>query len=113
MKFVYYHKEAFMGLYRKVYDFAAKVGSLEGYVYARDKNDIGPLTPWVDHAVRDYNALPYEVKQEFQDLCDGTVGRAIQSLLPYFGEEHEIIKKLKGLVINRMPSSPDDFKREK
>lgn len=102
-----------MGLYRNVYDFAAKVGSLEGYVYARNKDDIGPLTPWVDHAIRDYNALPPEVRQEFQDLCDGTVGRAIQSLLPYFGEDHEIIKKLKGLVIGNMPSSPDDFTRKK
>jgi hypothetical protein len=102
-----------MELYRKVYDFAAKVGSLEGYVYARGKSDIGPLTPWVDHALRDYNAIPPEVRQEFQDLCDGTVGRAIQSLIPHFGEDHEIIKKLKGLVINKMPSSPDDFNRKK
>jgi len=102
-----------MGLYRKVYDFAAKVGSLEGYVYTRKKDEIGPLTPWVDHVLRDYNALPPEVKQEFQDLCDGTVGRAIQSLLPHLGEDHEIIKKLKSLVIGNMPSSPDDFARKK
>jgi hypothetical protein len=102
-----------MELYRKVYDFAAKAGSLEGYVYARNKDDIGPLTPWVDHVIRDYNDIPPEVRQEFQDLCDGTVGRAIQSLLPHLGEDHEIIKKLKGLVIGDMPSSPDDFKRKK
>ncbi|MCX5805691.1 MAG: hypothetical protein NT010_06435 [Proteobacteria bacterium] len=102
-----------MGLYRKVYDFAAKAGSLEGYVYARNKDDIGPLTPWVDHAIRDYNDIPPEVRQEFQDLCDGTVGRAIQSLLPHLGEDHEIIKKLKVLVIGNMPSSPDDFTRKK
>jgi hypothetical protein len=63
--------------------------------------------------VEEYNALPSEIREEFQDLCDGTVGRAIQSLLPYFGEDHEIIKKLKGLVKNKMPSSPDDFSRKK
>jgi len=102
-----------MGLYREVYDFAAKVGSLEGFVYNRNKDDIGTLSPWIDHAIKDYNALPPEVRQEFQDLCDGTVGRAIQSLIPHLGEDHELIKKLKALVIHKMPSSPDDFTRKK
>lgn len=102
-----------MGLYRKIYDFAAKAGSLEGYVYRRDKDNMESLIPWVDHIVTDYNALPPDAKQEFQDLCDGTIGRAIQSLLPHLGEDHDIIKKLKDIVTGMMPASPDDFVRKR
>jgi hypothetical protein len=28
-----YKREVFMGIYREVYDFAAKAGALKGYVY--------------------------------------------------------------------------------
>jgi hypothetical protein len=54
-----------------------------------------------------------EARNEFQSLCDGTIGRAIQSLVPTIGENNEVIKKLKGLTVGRLPSSPDDFSRKK
>jgi hypothetical protein len=56
--------------------------------------------------------LPEEVRNELQDLCDETIGRAIQSLLPVLGEEHEVIKELKSIVVDKLPSSPDDFRRK-
>jgi hypothetical protein len=98
-----------MGIYRKVYDFAAKAGSLEGYVYPREKVDISYLPRWSDNLVEQYWGLPPEVREEFQSLCDQTLGRTIQSLLPILGENHEVIKKLKGLVKGKLPSSPNDF----
>ena len=98
-----------MGIYRKLYDFAAKAGALEGYVYPKEKMDPNSLPFWVEHMVEEYRSLPSEVKEEFQDLCDGTVGRTIQSLLPSLGEEHEVIKKLKNITKGKLPSSPDDF----
>lgn len=97
-----------MGIYRKLYDFAAKAGALEGYVYPKEM-DPNYLSLWVEHMVEEYQGIPPEVKEEFQDLCDGTVGRAIQSLLPSLGEDHEVVKKLKGLTAGKLPSSPDDF----
>jgi hypothetical protein len=98
-----------MGIYRKVYDFAAKAGSLEGYVYPREKVDISYLSRWSDNLVEQYRGLPPEVREEFQSLCDETLGRTIQSLLPILGEDHEVIKKLKGLVKGKLPSSPNNF----
>ncbi len=98
-----------MGIYKKVYDFAAKAGSLEGYVYPRERVDVSYLPKWSDNLVEQYRDLPPEVRQEFQGLCDQTLGRTIQSLLPILGEDHEVIKKLKGLVKGKLPSSPDDF----
>jgi len=51
----------------------------------------------VDHVIQGYQALPEGARKEFQDLCNGTIGRAVQSLIPLLGENHEVIKKLKTL----------------
>jgi hypothetical protein len=69
------------------------------------------LSVWVDHLMSDYEAVPKEVLAEFQDLVDGTAGRAVRSLLPLLGEDHEVIRTLKGIIKGEMPSSPDDFRR--
>jgi hypothetical protein len=102
-------KEVFMGIYRMLYDFAAKAGALEGYAYPKEKVEPGYLSAWVDHVVEGYQALPPEARAEFQDLCDFTVGRTIASLLPLLGEEHDVIKKLRSVTKGRLPLSPDDF----
>lgn len=98
-----------MGIYQEVYDFAAKAGALEGYVYPKEKVDFNYLPQWVDNLVNHYHRLPSEVREEFQGLCNGTIGRAVQSLLPYLGEDHEVIKKLNGVISGKLPSSPNDF----
>jgi len=98
-----------MGIYREVYDFAAKAGALEGYVYQKSKLDIDYLPRWVNNLVSHYHRLPAEVKEDFQGLCNGTIGRTIHSLLPHLGEDHEVIHKLKGMVSGKLPLSPDDF----
>ncbi len=98
-----------MGAYQKIYEFAASAGALEGYVYPKEKVDLRTLPRWVDHLLSQYQDLPPEVRQEFQTLCDGTLGRAIQSLQPFLGEDHEVIKRLKTLVSGKLPASPDDF----
>jgi hypothetical protein len=98
-----------MGIYQEVYDFAAKAGALEGYVYPKEKIDLGYLPRWVDNLVNHYRRLPSEVREEFQGLCNGTLGRTIQSLLPSLGEDHEVIKKLKSILSGNLPSSANDF----
>jgi hypothetical protein len=97
-----------MGIYQNVYNFAAKAGSLEGYVYPKDF-DRQYLPQWTDNLVSLYRGLPSEVREEIQGECNETIGRAIQSLIPLLGEGHEVIRKLRSLVTGKMPSSPDDF----
>ena len=99
-----------MDIYRDIYDFAAKAGSLEGYVYPKDL-DTSYLPVWADHVVERYKALPEEAKKQFQDLLDGTIGRAVQSLIPVVGEEDPTIKKLMSIMKGELPASYDDFKR--
>jgi hypothetical protein len=98
-----------MGIYKEVYDFAAKAGALEGYVYPKEKVDLSYLPQWVDNLMNDYRSFPSEVREELQGLCNGTVGRTIRSLLPSLAEDHEVIKKLKSILSGNLPSSPDDF----
>ena len=98
-----------MGIYQEIYDFAAKAGALEGYVYPKKEVDLSYLPNWVDHIVDRYRNLPPDVRDDFQRLCDATLGRAIQSLLPSLGEDHEVIRKLKSILSGRLPSSLDDF----
>jgi len=102
-------EEVPMSIYRALYDFAAKAGALEGYVYPKEKVDPRYLPAWVDHVVEAYETLPPEAKTEFQDLCDFTIGRTIASLLSLLGEEHEVIRKLRSVTRGPLPSSPDDF----
>ena len=87
-----------MGIYKEVYDFAAKAGALEGYVFPKERVDLNYLPGWVDNLVNQYRSLPSEVKEEFQGSCNSTIGRAIQSLLPSLGEDHEVIKKLRSIL---------------
>jgi hypothetical protein len=98
-----------MGIYKEVYNFAAKAGALEGYVFPKEKVDLNYLPKWVDNLVNQYQALPSEVREEFQGLCNATLGRIIQSLLPLLGEDHEVIKKLKSIVSGKLPLSHNDF----
>jgi hypothetical protein len=102
-----------MGIYSDIYEFAARAGAFEGYVYQRKDLTAHSLERWVDHLVEGYNAVPLEARKEFQGLCDGTIGRAIQSLVPTIGEENAIVGKLKSLTVGKLPTSPDDFSRKR
>jgi hypothetical protein len=100
-----------MGFNRDIYDFASKAGSLEGYVYPKEM-ETSYLAVWIGHIVQSYNMLPEEVKQEFQDLCNGTIGRSMQSLIPVLGENHELVNQLKSIITGELPASPYEFNRK-
>lgn len=100
-----------MGFNRDIYDFAAKAGSLEGYVYPKEM-ETSYLPVWIGHVAKGYQMLPEDVRQEFQDLINGTIGRAIQSLIPVLGEDHEVVKQLKSIITGELPESPYEFDRK-
>jgi hypothetical protein len=100
-----------MGIYSVLYDFASSAGALEGYVYRHESVDVRYLPKWSGNLVRQYNALPGEVKDEIQHMCDGTLGRAVRSLAPILGEDHEVLHNLKSMIRGPLPASPDDFEK--
>lgn len=102
-----------MHLYVKIYEFAASAGAFEGYVYPKERMDPDVLPNWVNNLVASYQDLPSEVRNEFQSSCDGTLGRAVRALIPILGEDHEIIHKLKSLIMGSLPETPNDFQKKK
>jgi hypothetical protein len=55
--------------------FAAKAGSLEGYVYQRD--DETSLDDWVNNITGMYEALPANIKEEINDTFKGVLERTL------------------------------------
>jgi len=106
-----------MHIYSKIYQFAASLGAFEGYVYKKkdveELGDMDALSGWIDNIVGAYDHLPDEAIKLFQDSCDRTLGRAILSLTPVLGKKHDFIRKLKSIIKDSIPASPDDFNKTK
>lgn len=54
-----------MSGYGEFFKFAAKTGSLEGYLFQRDS--IEPLTDWVSNIEKMYKGLPAIVRRDIED----------------------------------------------
>jgi hypothetical protein len=102
-----------MHIYAQIYEFAASAGAFEGYVYHRKDVDMNSLPNWVNNLVEAYQRIPSEALAEFQPAIDFTIGRAIRSLIPVLGGGHEIIEKLRSMVVGDLPGTADDFHRKK
>jgi hypothetical protein len=104
-----------MHIYQQIYEFAASAGAFEGYIYRKKKSDIdgAALSNWADNLLNAYHHFPADVVAEFQSACNQTLGRAIKSLIPVFGDEHEVVGKLKNIVKGELPETPDDFQKQK
>lgn len=105
-----------MTTYTKLYDFAASSGALEGYVYRKkgtEELDMKALAVWVGNIVEAYHRHPDDVRFECQNQIDQTIGRAVQSLMVALGKDHELVEKLKTIIVGSMPDSPDDFQKKK
>ena len=106
-----------MHIYEKIYQFAASAGAFEGYVYKKkdveELGDMDALSGWIDNIVGAYDHLPDEAIKLFQDSCDRTMERAILSLTPVLGKNHDFISKLKSIIKGSIPESADDFNKNK
>ncbi len=83
-----------MGKYEELFKFASKAGSLEGYLFQREK--IEPLSNWTGNIENMYRALPDEVKGDIKE----EFGLVLTKILTY-GEkvlEEEIRSRLNRLL---------------
>jgi hypothetical protein len=51
---------------RLLFDFASRLGSLEGYLYAEEKVDKSYLPNWIDNIEHEFKNLSVEVRNEIQ-----------------------------------------------
>ncbi len=103
-------------LIRRIYEFGASAGSLEGYLYHKPDTahiEMNALPVWVDNLAAAYQHLPAEVLKTFQEAIDQTLGRAIHSLVTLVDEDHPLVSKLRAMTVGPLPSSSDDFTKRK
>jgi hypothetical protein len=83
-----------VGVYKELFEFAAKAGSLEGYLYEREK--VESLDNWISNIERMYSSLPDNVKEDMRDEFRSVVKRT----LDYGGKvlEEEILIRLNQLL---------------
>lgn len=98
-----------MHLYTKIYEFSSDVGAFEGYVYGKENIDTNELTGWINRILDRYKNLTPEVTNIFQPSLDRTLGRAACSIIMFLGENHELVQKLKSIIVDDSVKSPDDF----
>ncbi|MFC1870419.1 hypothetical protein ACFLYE_04040 [Chloroflexota bacterium] len=62
--------------YQELFLFAAKAGSLEGYLFQR--GEVEPLTGWIDNMVEMYRGLSPAVKREANPACAPVLRRILE-----------------------------------
>ena len=77
-----------MSEYEELFKFAAKAGSLEGYLYERE--NLEPLYGWVGNIEKMYTNLPDTIKNDIRDPLKSVLTRSMQ-----YGEK-TLDKEIKG-----------------
>ena len=62
-----------MGDYEELFNFAAKVGALEGYLYERE--NVEPLDNWVGNIEKMYARMPDNIKKEIRTELSSVLAR--------------------------------------
>lgn len=96
---------------REIYSFGSHAGSFEGYVYGYTKVDLNYLPGWVANLLKEYLSLPDDVRGDIQPDLNGTLGRAVRTLAPYLGMDHEVLATLQQMIQGKLPESSNDFTR--
>jgi len=95
-----------MGLNRDLFNFSAKVGCLEGYLYERKDADISTLPNWVGNIEKMYRNLPAEVKGDFLEDYKNILEKILQSSGKILKKEDRVLTKLKSMIADISCNSP-------
>jgi hypothetical protein len=88
---------------RLLFDMAARLGSLEGYLYAEEKVDKSYLPNWLQNIEHEFSCLTPEVRDEIrQDYLE--VLKKIQALLRnLYGEQDSNTQKITMIISSVTP----------
>jgi hypothetical protein len=87
-----------MALYRDLFNFSAKVGCLEGYLYERRNVDVSALPNWVDNIDKMYEKLPKEVKADIYEEYISILKKILLSAKKILGEDDELVLRLNKMI---------------
>jgi hypothetical protein len=83
-----------MAEYKEVFDFAAKVGCLEGYLYDRHNLEPSYFPNWVGNIERLYKALPQEAKADFRPQFQEVLKKICDHCNKLLGADDQITKRM-------------------
>jgi hypothetical protein len=94
-----------MSLHSDLFNFSAKVGCLEGYLYERENADTSTLPNWVGNIEKMYRNLPDEVKRDFLEDYKHILEKIIQSAERILKDD-EVLRKLERMIKDISTSPP-------
>ncbi|HEX2226758.1 MAG TPA: hypothetical protein VHM64_06435 [Candidatus Binatia bacterium] len=83
---------------RLLFDLAARLGSLEGYLYAEEKVDKKYLPNWLRNIERAHVCLPKEVQHEIQSDYLALLHKTHNLLLDAYGREDPNTLKIAAMI---------------
>jgi hypothetical protein len=91
-------KQNAMSVNRTLFDLGARLGSLEGYLYAEEKVEKKYVPGWIENIVREFEGLPAETAKEIaKDYRE--VWRKIEALLErLYGQGDDNVLRVKAIV---------------
>jgi hypothetical protein len=87
---------------RLLFDFASRLGSLEGYLYAEEKVDKSYLPNWIDNIDHEFKSLSAEVRSEIQSDYLALLEKVRDLLHKAYGDQDPNTAKIDA-VISRIP----------
>ena len=88
---------------RLLFDFAARLGSLEGYLYAEEKIDKSYLHSWIDNIDPEFKSLSAEVRSEIQSDYLALLKKVRDLLHKAYGGDQDPNTAKIAAVISRIP----------
>ena len=91
---------------RALFDLGARLGSLEGYLYAEERVEKKYLPRWIENIEREFETLPADVKDEIAHDCR-EIWRKVAALLAKIygatdattGQVERILDRLGGALV--------------
>ena len=87
-----------MAFNRDLFNFSAKVGCLEGYLYERKDADISTLPNWLGNIEKMYRNLPTEAKRDFLSDYRNILEKILVSSEKILKKEDGVLIKLKSMI---------------
>lgn len=87
-----------MGTYREIFELAAKLGSLEGYLYERPDAAPSYFPNWLGNIQRMYAALPPEAQADFREQYREVLGKVAGHLEKLAGPEDSNLLQVRRML---------------
>jgi len=90
-----------MSVNKTLFDLGARLGSLEGYLYAEERVEKSYLPGWIGNIEREFESLPAEVKSEIAwDYTE--IWRKVEALLVKIYSDRDTATLQVKTILNRL-----------